>query len=92
MSGTVDLPDCPLCLYRTVLNMVSMFPDSGTKESHSCLQYVCFETESALISTVSAFVIAAMGFRASDVTEQGKDGVWFTFTISQSSCKGKDFA
>ena len=45
------------------------------------LQTFVSKLNSALISTVSAFVIAAMGFRASDVTEQGKDGVWFTFTI-----------
>ena len=43
--------------------------------------FVSGKLNSALISPCLAFVIAAMGFRASDVTEQGKDGVWFTFTI-----------
>ncbi len=34
-----------------------------------------------LISTVGAFMIAALGFDATNVTEQGKHGVWFTITL-----------
>jgi Na+/melibiose symporter-like transporter len=34
-----------------------------------------------VISSLTAFIIAAMGFSATNVTEAGKDGVWFTYTI-----------
>lgn len=45
------------------------------------LQTFVGKLNSALISTVSAYMIAALGFNAANVTEQGKTGVWFCFTI-----------
>lgn len=45
------------------------------------LQTFVGKLNSALISTVSAYMIAALGFNAANVTEQGKEGVWFCFTI-----------
>ena len=46
-----------------------------------CLQTFVSKLNSAVISSLTAFIIAAMGFSATNVTEAGKDGVWFTYTI-----------
>ena len=46
-----------------------------------CLQTFVSKLNSAIISSLTAFIIAAMGFSATNVTEAGKDGVWFTYTI-----------
>lgn len=46
-----------------------------------CLQTFVSKLNSAIISSLTAFIIAAMGFSATNVTAQGKDGVWFTYTI-----------
>lgn len=46
-----------------------------------CLQTFVSKLNSAVISSLTAFIIAAMGFSATNVTPQGKSGVWFTYTI-----------
>ena len=46
-----------------------------------CLQTFVSKLNSAVISSLTAFIIAAMGFSATNVTPAGKDGVWFTYTI-----------
>jgi sugar (glycoside-pentoside-hexuronide) transporter len=46
-----------------------------------CLQTFVSKLNSAVISSLTAFIIAAMGFSATNVTEAGKDGVLFTYTI-----------
>ncbi len=46
-----------------------------------CLQTFVSKLNSAVISSVTAFIIAAMGFSATNVTPEGKSGVWFTYTI-----------
>ena len=46
-----------------------------------CLQTFVSKLNSAVISSLTAFIIAAMGFSATNVTPEGKSGVWFTYTI-----------
>ena len=46
-----------------------------------CLQTFVSKLNSAIISSLTAFIIAAMGFSATNVTTQGENGVWFTYTI-----------
>lgn len=46
-----------------------------------CLQTFVSKLNSAIISSLTAFIIAAMGFSATNVTPEGKEGVWFTYTI-----------
>lgn len=46
-----------------------------------CLQTFVSKLNSAIISSLTAFIIAAMGFSATNVTPHGQNGVWFTYTI-----------
>ncbi len=49
--------------------------------SSFALQTFVSKLNSAIISSLTAFMIARMGFSAANVTESGKAGVWFTYTI-----------
>ena len=55
--------------------------NAGT--SFSLQTFVC-KLNSAIISTVTAYVISVMGFSAADVTSAGQRGVWFTYTVFAS--------
>lgn len=44
------------------------------------LQTFSIKVNNTLISTIGALIIAAMGFSAANVTEQGKNAVWFAIT------------
>ena len=46
-----------------------------------CLISFVSKLNSALISSLTAFAIAAMGFSATNVTAQGKAGVWIIYTL-----------
>jgi sugar (glycoside-pentoside-hexuronide) transporter len=46
-----------------------------------CLISFVSKLNSALISSLTAFAIAAMGFSAANVTAQGKAGVWIIYTL-----------
>ena len=46
-----------------------------------CLISFVSKLNSAIISSLTAFVIAAMGFSATNVTAQGRAGVWVTYTL-----------
>ena len=46
-----------------------------------CLISFVSKLNSAIISSLTAFVIAAMGFSATSVTAQGRAGVWVTYTL-----------
>ena len=54
---------------------------SNLRGTSFCLQTFVSKLNSAIISSLTAFIIAAMGFSATNVTTQGKNGVWFTYTI-----------
>lgn len=56
---------------------------NGMRNSGSAfaLQTFIFKLNSALISSTSAWIIALLGFHATAVTEVGKNGVWFVYTI-----------
>ncbi len=45
------------------------------------LQTFTIKVNNTLFSTVGAFIIAALGFSAANVTEQGKSAVWFAITL-----------
>ncbi len=45
------------------------------------LQTFVNKLNAAIISSVSAFFLALMGFSAANVTPQGQQGVWITYTI-----------
>ena len=45
------------------------------------LQTFVNKLNAAIISSVSAFFLAVMGFSAADVTPQGQNGVWAAYTI-----------
>lgn len=45
------------------------------------LQTFVNKLNAAIISSVSAFFLAMMGFSAANVTPAGQQGVWFTYTI-----------
>lgn len=60
----------------------SQFTEGRRNEGVSfALQTFVNKLNSAIISTVSAFFLAMMGFSAANVTPQGQHGVWFTYTI-----------
>ncbi len=48
------------------------------------LQTFVGKMNSALISSIAAFIIASMGFSAQNVTPQGAHGVWFAITLIAS--------
>lgn len=45
------------------------------------LQTFVNKLNAAIISSVSAFFLAMMGFSAANVTPEGQQGVWVTYTI-----------
>lgn len=45
------------------------------------LQTFIFKLNGAMISTIVAWMIAALGFNALNVTQDGKNGVWFVYTV-----------
>ncbi|MCR5354547.1 MAG: MFS transporter [Lachnospiraceae bacterium] len=45
------------------------------------LQTFVNKLNSAIISSISAFFLAMSGFSAANVTEQGKHGIWLTYTV-----------
>lgn len=58
------------------------FSDGRRNEGVSfALQTFVNKLNSAIISSVSAFFLALMGFSAANVTPEGQRGVWFTYTI-----------
>lgn len=56
---------------------------TGMRNSGSAfaLQTFIFKLNSALISSTSAWIIALLGFHATAVTEAGRNGVWFVYTV-----------
>lgn len=48
------------------------------------LQTFITKLNSTLVTTIGAFIIAAMGFNSSHVTAQGRHAVWFSITIFSS--------
>lgn len=58
------------------------FSDGRRNEGVSfALQTFVNKLNSAIISSVSAFFLALMGFSAANVTPEGQRGVWFTYTV-----------